>query len=410
MTGSSLTRYDGPKTTDEVIRYAGFLAGGGERGPRNEVLPGQFRGNAAAVMFAVEYARALDVSPITALTGIHVVDGKPTASAGLISALIRRAGHQLRVSLEGSYEAGDLKAVATVIRTDDPDHPYRSEWTLERARRAMLVRVDEETGRYVAAKPRSAWDTYPEAMLKARAITEVGRDAAEDALLGVHYTPEELGADVDERGEVVTATVEHVDQPPSRGRSPAAEARTAPQEPQADASRPNTPSGDSPPAEEPAKPAEEHTAAQAQADALAEAALECADVEELRGIYKDVVAANLGEADVTGVIVVDDARELEPMPNGPVRLGSLLMRVSAYFAEKGRPVRIVEGEVVDEASDEGGKPAQPMPGGPDPDAEADPDNDPVVPDPHDGNDPWTTQPEATAEGAVSDPDGAKATE
>jgi hypothetical protein len=40
-------------------------------------------------------------------------------------------------------------------------------------------------------------------MLKARAITQCARDACEEALFGLHYTPEELGADVDEDGTVV---------------------------------------------------------------------------------------------------------------------------------------------------------------------------------------------------------------
>ena len=35
-------------------------------------------------------------------------------------------------------------------------------------------------------------------MLKSRAITQCARDACEEALFGLHYTPEELGAEVDE--------------------------------------------------------------------------------------------------------------------------------------------------------------------------------------------------------------------
>ena len=40
-------------------------------------------------------------------------------------------------------------------------------------------------------------------MLKSRAITQCARDACEEVLFGLHYTPEELGADVDEDGVVV---------------------------------------------------------------------------------------------------------------------------------------------------------------------------------------------------------------
>ena len=44
-------------------------------------------------------------------------------------------------------------------------------------------------------------------MLKARAITQCARDACEEALFGLHYTPEELGAEVDEDGVVVAEVV-----------------------------------------------------------------------------------------------------------------------------------------------------------------------------------------------------------
>ena len=40
-------------------------------------------------------------------------------------------------------------------------------------------------------------------MLRARATTEVARMGAQDALGGVIYCPEELGANVDESGEVI---------------------------------------------------------------------------------------------------------------------------------------------------------------------------------------------------------------
>ena len=40
-------------------------------------------------------------------------------------------------------------------------------------------------------------------MLKSRAITQCARDACEEVLFGLHYTPEELGANVDEDGVVV---------------------------------------------------------------------------------------------------------------------------------------------------------------------------------------------------------------
>ena len=56
----------------------------------------------------MEYGEMLGLSPMAAITGVHVIEGKPTASAGLISALVRRAGHKLRVR-------GDAKSAACQI-------------------------------------------------------------------------------------------------------------------------------------------------------------------------------------------------------------------------------------------------------------------------------------------------------
>lgn len=165
------------------LQYAQALA-------QASLLPANYRKQPANVLWALEYGEMLGLSPMAALTGVHVIEGKPTASAGLISALVRRAGHRLRVS------GDDKGAVAEIVRCDDPEFTFRSEWTIKRAETAGLL-----------AKKGGTWQKYPAAMLKARAITEVARDACEEALSGVHYTPEELGAEVDEDGHVVDGEV-----------------------------------------------------------------------------------------------------------------------------------------------------------------------------------------------------------
>ena len=148
------------------------------------LLPKQYQRQPGNLLFALEYADALGVSPIHAITSIHVIEGKPSASADLIAALIRKAGHRLRIT------GDDTQCVAVLIRQDDPDFEFRAEWTMKKAQAAGL------TGKGV-------WKNYPGAMLRSRAITEVGRMGAPDALFGVIYTPEELGADVNSEGEPV---------------------------------------------------------------------------------------------------------------------------------------------------------------------------------------------------------------
>jgi hypothetical protein len=159
-----------PTALDSKVTYAKHLAQAG-------LLPKAYQGQPANLLLAMEYADALGIPTMTAISGVHIVDGKPTASAGLMSALVRRAGHKLRVT------GDDTQATAEIIRADDPDFTFRSTWTMERAKAAGL------TGKGV-------WKQYPAAMLKARAISEVARDACQEALSGVIYTPEELGASV----------------------------------------------------------------------------------------------------------------------------------------------------------------------------------------------------------------------
>ena len=155
-----------------------------------QLLPKAYQKNPANLLYAIEYAEALGISPISAVTSIHVIDGKPTASAQLIAGLGRRAGHKVRVA----FDPVTKTATAQVIRKDDPDFVFESVWTMARAQSAGLTGKD-------------VWRKYPDAMLKARAITEVARDAFPEALFGVVYTAEELGAaDVDEDGAVLSGS------------------------------------------------------------------------------------------------------------------------------------------------------------------------------------------------------------
>jgi hypothetical protein len=159
-----------PSALESKVTYAKHLAQAG-------LLPKAYQGQPANLLLAMEYADALGIPTMTAVSSIHVIDGKPTASAGLMSALVRRAGHKLRVT------GDDTQAVAEIVRADDPDFTFRSVWTMERAKAAGLA-------------GKGVWKQYPAAMLKARAISEVARDACQEALSGVIYTPEELGATV----------------------------------------------------------------------------------------------------------------------------------------------------------------------------------------------------------------------
>lgn len=170
-----------PQVLSAHMEYAKALA-------VSDLLPQQYRGKPANLLWAISYGETLGVAPLTAVQSIHVINGRPTASADLIAGLVRRAGHKLRVN------GDDRKAVAQIIRADDPDFTFEAVWTIERAQNAKLVNKD-------------TWKNFPAAMLKARAITEVARAACSEILQGTIYTPEELGANVDQDGVPVDALV-----------------------------------------------------------------------------------------------------------------------------------------------------------------------------------------------------------
>jgi len=149
------------------VEYAKLLAA-------SDLLPDAYKGKPANILLAIEYGKTLGITPMAAIQGINVIKGKPTASASLIASLVRLAGHRMRVTSDNT------KAVCEIIRSDDRDFTFMSVWDMDRAKLAGLT-----------ANP--SWAKYPEAMLKARAITECARDACPEVLSGVQYTAEELG-------------------------------------------------------------------------------------------------------------------------------------------------------------------------------------------------------------------------
>ncbi len=139
-----------------------------------DMLPTAYRGKPANVLVAMGLGRAMGLSPAESLYRIHVIQGRPTASAELIAANVRKAGHRLRVS------GDETQARATIIRADDPEFEFESVWTLDRARRLDLASKD-------------GWKKQPGTMMRWRAVTEVARLACPEALYGVAYVADEIG-------------------------------------------------------------------------------------------------------------------------------------------------------------------------------------------------------------------------
>lgn len=155
---------------------------------QSTLVPEAFRGKPADVFVAVTLGQSVGISPIQSLSEINVIKGKPTMSASLIAAQVRKAGHKLRI--EVNETPGQESATCTIIRRDDPDHPFISKRDRAWAQRMGLL----NNSNYVK---------QPATMLKKRAITDCARDACSEALCGIDYCKEEM-SDFDE----VKATVE----------------------------------------------------------------------------------------------------------------------------------------------------------------------------------------------------------
>lgn len=156
------------------------------------------------IFYTFETGAMLGIHPVAAIQGVNVIEGKPTLSPALMSAVIRRAGHIIRVKVTGQLADLSLQATAELIRSDDPDFTFSVTWTIEKAQRAGLLTVVDGAIRARSERGQPLpWEKYTEALLKARALSEVCREGATDALMGVAYVPEELGANVDEQGEII---------------------------------------------------------------------------------------------------------------------------------------------------------------------------------------------------------------
>lgn len=173
----------------------------------NHFMVGDENERAGKILAAIEYGRAVGIEPMIALQNTQVIDGKVGASALLIGALLRKAGYLI------SDDTNDERSIVVVSKNGTS---VQGEFSMQDAQRAQLV------------KPNSGWAKYPRDMMYARALTQAARRGAQDAVLGMAYTAEELGGIEEEiagvpavEGEVVPGVSEAAGSPPTAAVQPA---------------------------------------------------------------------------------------------------------------------------------------------------------------------------------------------
>lgn len=148
-----------------------------------EFVPAPYRGKPEKMLGAILYGRECGLQEMTSMQMIDMVDGKPSMSAELQVAMVRRAGHSILCS-----ELSDQTCTVEGIRHDTHDSMSYT-FTIAQADRAGLL---EKT----KSGKKTAWHRYPEAMLWARAVSQLCRMLFPDVMIAMHnYTPEEIGRD-----------------------------------------------------------------------------------------------------------------------------------------------------------------------------------------------------------------------
>lgn len=155
---------------------------------RSGFLPSGIKTPEQAVAIMLK-GRELGIPPMQALSHIHIINGKPTMSAELMLAQIMRLHPRTKISYpKRSGEICEIKVQR------EGSEPSVFSFSIADAQAAGLM-----------SNP--TWKKYPRAMLHARAVSEMARSLFPDAISGVSYTPEEMGATTDENGEIIDVAV-----------------------------------------------------------------------------------------------------------------------------------------------------------------------------------------------------------
>ena len=165
---------------------------------RSNFLPQGIKSVEQVVVIILK-GRELGIPPMQALSHIHVINGKPTMSAELMLALILKHHPKTKIS----YPVRSSEKCEVKVERDGSE-PSVFSFSISDAQAAGLL-----------SNP--TWKKYPRAMLHARCVSEMARSLFPDAISGVSYTPEELGAEVGEDGEVINVAVIDADAEKTRG-------------------------------------------------------------------------------------------------------------------------------------------------------------------------------------------------
>lgn len=157
-----------------------------ERAAKAMAASGYFQDahQAAQAVVKILAGSELGFGPFAAMSGVYIISGRPSIGANLMAAAVKKSGRYNYRIVEMSEKS------CSIDFYEGSEKIGNSTFTLEDGRKAGTKNLDK----------------YPRNMLFARAISNGVKWFCPDVFNGSPvYTPEELGANVNEDGEVIEA-------------------------------------------------------------------------------------------------------------------------------------------------------------------------------------------------------------
>lgn len=189
-------RSDAIQTMDDVERAANAMSKSGYFQDARDV---------SQAIVKILAGREMGFGAFASMTGVYIIQGRPSIGANLMAAAVKSSGRY-------NYRVIEMTDAACEITYFERGQECgNSRFTIEDARKAGTKNLDK----------------FPRNMLFARAMSNGCRWYCPDVFAGAPtYTPEEMGAEVNESGEVIDVPAVVV-QPSPNGHKP-----TPPPEPE----------------------------------------------------------------------------------------------------------------------------------------------------------------------------------
>lgn len=154
-----------------ALRFANMLSS-------SPLVPTQFRGqaNLGNVVIALDLANRMNISPMTVMQNIHVIQGKPAFSSSFLIGLFNSCGR---------YGSIDYEFHGTPGGEDWACRAYAIEKATGEKKVGTWVSMAMANAEGWSTKAGSKWKTMPEQMLRYRAAAFLIRTVAPDLSLGL---------------------------------------------------------------------------------------------------------------------------------------------------------------------------------------------------------------------------------